>query len=997
MSEARIDPQAAPLEQPDWQDYVDKRVHVYALYGAYTFQRAPAVLNTAREAAKVLTQLLKPQETPWGDQIIIYLTDPFSALSADVALKSDDDSHQRMAVEIVSDSAMVWIVQPEMPDDPLIWALVRLLVARWFGRGAASATPFLDGLAGVVAARTGAGPTVQNADATVRAELAAGRAVSLLSYLAPESQQGPESPPPLFINRAATSFVAFLLDAFGPRALQEFLVAHDPGRRDQAAISAYQRPLSALEGAWHAHLQRGHSHASTFRHFLRRLDPFSRLYWWRGLEVLVYMLFGVAYSLALPLAGKHLIDKLIPKGNLDDLFTFLLVLVGVYLLYPLIEIRQSYVTSWITQHILLRLQERLYAHLQRLSSNFYNQAKVGDIISHLTNDMQAVEYALAKLLDKGVYVSLKAMAAAITLILLSPLLGALVLLGIPLYLIGHKLLHRRFERNTYELQQWTGEATAALQESLSAHAVVAAFGLEQRMSATYHALRLRVFQAAMRLSVTNALHDLDVSMAMNLGKLLVLGVGGYLVIDGQFTLGTLVAAYALLPSLHEPSKSLAELEHAVALASGSTERISALLDEPITVDDKPGVAVLPALSREIRLQHVTFSYGGDSPVLHNLDLTIPASSHVAVVGPSGSGKSTLVNLLLRFWDPEQGHVLFDGTDVRDVTLSSLRGQIGLVFQETFVFHTTIRENIATGWPGATDAQIAAAARAAELDTFIASLPAGYDTLVGERGVRLSGGQRQRLAIARALLRDPRILILDEATGALDAQTEGEILDTLALLRQGRTTITITHRLPLAATADHIFVLDQGRLVEQGAHVDLMQANGLYRRLYDEQTSFVTGGGPLRTGVDVERLRAIPLFAELGTDVLEALAERLILERYAAGEDVVYPGDPADKLYLISRGRVEVLVHDGVTERRITTLHAGDYFGEMALLSDQPRSAVVRTIVPSQLYSLGRADFMALYGREPELQRAVSETVVGRQRALAVAASGEDTNVVVPGA
>jgi len=255
-------------------------------------------------------------------------------------------------------------------------------------------------------------------------------------------------------------------------------------------------------------------------------------------------------------------------------------------------------------------------------------------------------------------------------------------------------------------------------------------------------------------------------------------------------------------------------------------------------------------------------------------------------------------------------------------------------------------------------------------------------VLGERGVRMSGGQRQRLAIARALLRDPRILVLDEATSALDAQTEKEILDTLAVAARGRTTISITHRLALAAAADEIIVLDQGRLVQQGPHAELLQTGGLYRRLYDEQMSYITGGGSQRADVEVARLRAIPLFAGMGSEAFTPLAARLELERHAAGEDIVRQDAPGERLYLIERGQVEVLVTNDHGERRINLLSEGDYFGEMALLSDQSRSATVRTTMPTQLYSLSRADFTELLEQEPGIREAVSAVVAARRSAFA---------------
>ena len=695
------------------------------------------------------------------------------------------------------------------------------------------------------------------------------------------------------------------------------------------------------------------------------------------------MLLGVAFTIALPFSFKYLFDTIIPEGRVRLLAFFALALFVLFLLNSLVDVRRAYAASWVNYRILLTLQEQMFERLQRLSHRFHGRAKVGDLMSRLSQDLDAIRNAMTAVLVQGVFLTIQAVFAAGAALFLDPLLGVLTLVVVPLFALSYVLLLSRVQQASKDAQARFGEVMTASQENLSAQPVIKAFGLEEQAVESYRARLLAVFRAILRVVTLGAVFNASVGMAITIGQLLVLGVGGYLVIEESITLGTLVAFVGLLPSFFQPITALATVGQTVQKASGAMERVREVLDEPIEIEERPGATALEPLAGEIRFERVSFGYEPGRPVLHELDLAIPAGSHVAIVGPSGSGKSTIVNLLLRFWDPDEGRVLFDGSDLRDATLASVRGQMALVFQDTFVFDTTVRENIGIGRTGASDADIAAAARAARLDDWVASLPAGFDTVLGERGVRMSGGQRQRLALARALLRDPSILVLDEATSALDPQTEREILDTLLTLTRGRTTVSITHRLSLAATADRVLVLDGGRLVEQGSHAELARAGGLYQQLWDEQQ----GRAPRvpRAALDPSQLAAIPLLAGSSAEELETLAGLLVRERYAADEEVVRQGDPGEKLYVVSRGQVEVVVGAGEGERVVNTLGEGDYFGEMALLADAPRAATVRTVVPTDLYSLTRADFGSLLERDPELRKAVEATVAERRAALAAAA------------
>lgn len=955
--DATHDEEGAPLEIA-WRSFPGKRVTIHAPEGSYAATRAPAELAEADAAVTALAELLQLGGAP-DEPVEIYLTDG-------TGLAGDEGSG-------AGGRALVRAIQPEAPGEPVTWPLTRLLVERWLGPGAAAATAVPAGIAGVVAARTGAGPSVAEARERVQARLVGGAPVSI--FAAGEDE----------LPEAATAFVAFLIDTDGAAALRRFLAAYDPERREQAALAVYKRPLAALEETWLASLMRQSGKREAFRELFRYLAPLIRPHWRRWLEISAYMLLGVAFTIALPFSFKYLFDTIIPEGRVRLLAFFALALFVLFLLNSLVDVRRAYAASWVNYRILLTLQEQMFERLQRLSHRFHGKAKVGDLMSRLSQDLDAIRNAMTAVLVQGVFLTIQAVFAAGAALFLDPLLGVLTLVVVPLFALSYVLLLSRVQQASKDAQARFGEVMTASQENLSAQPVIKAFGLEEQAVESYRARLLAVFRAVLRVVTLGAVFNASVGMAITIGQLLVLGVGGYLVIEGDITLGTLVAFVGLLPSFFQPITALATVGQTVQKASGAMERVREVLEEPIEIEERPGATALEPLAGEIRFERVTFGYEPGRPVLHTLDLTIPAGSHVAIVGPSGSGKSTIVNLLLRFWDPDEGRVLFDGSDLRDATLVSLRGQTALVFQDTFVFDTTVRENIGIGREGASDAEIAAAARAARLDDWVESLPARFDTVLGERGVRMSGGQRQRLALARALLRNPSILVLDEATSALDPQTEREILDTLLTLTRGRTTVSITHRLSLAATADRVLVLDNGRLVEQGSHAELARAGGLYQELWDEQQGRAAAPRVPRAALDPSRLASIPLFAGSSAEELETLAGLLVRERYAAGEDVVRQGDPGEKLYVVSRGQVEVVLGAGEGERVVNTLGEGDYFGEMALLADAPRAATVRTVVPTDLYSLARADFGELLERDTELREAVEATVAERRAALAAAA------------
>jgi ATP-binding cassette subfamily B protein len=451
-----------------------------------------------------------------------------------------------------------------------------------------------------------------------------------------------------------------------------------------------------------------------------------------------------------------------------------------------------------------------------------------------------------------------------------------------------------------------------------------------------------------------------------------------MIMNDIMSIGDLFAFMTIVNQVIGPATALSGQYNQLVAVTGSFDRVQEILHEQPDVVEDPRATALRPLEREIRLENVTFSYGSNPPTLVNLNLQVRAGDRIAVVGGSGAGKSTLIGLLLRLYDPNQGRVLFDGRDIRTATIASLRGQLAVVPQDTMLFNTTVRENIALGREGASDEEIERAARAAAIHEVIMQLEDGYDTVVGERGMRLSGGQRQRLAIARALIRDPRLLILDEATSALDAQTEAEILRTLEEAARGRTTIMITHRIAAASQCDRILVLYRGQIVEEGSHAELIERRGVYWQLFTEQQG---GGGMAPIPAAVPYLADIPFFAALGQAELAEIAPRVAVEHYPAGRVVVRQGETADRLFVIADGKAEVLTNnDQGQAQRLRVLGPRSFFGEIALLGEAGarRTATVRAATDLELFTLHREDFLSLIQANPRLAEGVRRLAHERQ-------------------
>lgn len=499
-----------------------------------------------------------------------------------------------------------------------------------------------------------------------------------------------------------------------------------------------------------------------------------------------------------------------------------------------------YLTLRTAERVVARLRVECFEHMVRLSPGYYVRARAGDLLSRLTSDVALVQQLVGRSLADLLRRPLEIAVLTGFLVLLNPRLCLLALLVAPPVLFAANRLGASMRRGTRRIQEKVADLAVRFHEVIEGIRIVQGFRGEAREVARFRGETEEYLRRALRTGRVDAATNPLMEAITAVGIAAVILVGGLDVLAGRMTPGALFTFSAMLMATYQPAKTLVGVLNDLQRAGAALDRIDAVLAEIPAIAEAPGARDLPPLDRSIRFRGVRFSYG-EAPVLDRVDVEIRRGERVAIVGPSGAGKSTLLNLVPRFLDPTEGSVEIDGVDLQGATLESLRGRIGIVTQETVLFHDTIAANVAYARPEAPRAAIEAAARIANAHDFVARLPEGYETVVGERGVRLSGGERQRIAIARAMLADPPILLLDEATSALDSAAEREVQEALGRARAGRTTVEVAHRLSTVAGADRIVVLDGGRVVEEGRHADLLARGGLYARLWALQAE----AGPAR--------------------------------------------------------------------------------------------------------------------------------------------------------
>ncbi|MED4783698.1 ATP-binding cassette domain-containing protein [Brevibacillus choshinensis] len=697
---------------------------------------------------------------------------------------------------------------------------------------------------------------------------------------------------------------------------------------------------------------------------------------------LLTLLFDLAFLSLAPLSFKFIIDKAVEPRDLGYFFFILKVLIVSGVICLSFGIWSDYVLAKLNARVQTELRKRLFEHLQYLNIDFFHKARAGDLISYFSVDLPAVERVMTAMLTTGIQSLTVVLVSTVALFYLQWSMAILILIGAIVIFIGPYLLGRRAHAVNENYINQFSQMTSDIQENMKAQKVIKGYNLQADVIKKFSARLQLLSVSSYQKQVVNYQMERIPLISLLFINLTIIGLGSYLALKGHITIGALIAFFTMYTSMGNSVFNLTFIIPSFTDAQVSMERIAHLLDQPRESNGR----FSPSPSAEnrhmdIRVDNVTFGYQENLPILQNVSLHISPGTKVAFVGSSGSGKSTLLQLLLGFYDPQLGHVQVNGMNLQDWDRGAYRERIGVVFQDNFLFHGSIYDNIRISQPSATREDVVAAAKQAEVHDYINSLPDGYETLVLDEGSNFSGGQRQRIAIARAILRDPPLLLLDEATSALDPISESSINRTFEEIAKDRTVVSVTHRLSSITSYDQIFVFDQGNLLDHGSHQQMLANGGFYKSLWEKQSGLSLSQNGQEATIDEERLSRLPFFQGIERSVLKEISNLFNTENYGVGQTIIHEGEPGEKFYLIARGRVEITKSTPDTETgqiRLAVLEDGDHFGEIALLENVPRTATVSALTPCVFLTLQRKVLYYILSRYPEIDAHVRQTLLERR-------------------